>query len=94
MPVYSETVKRQAVARAREIGTRAAARELRIDVKTLRAWRRAENREPSEDTVLAEVERLERKIPTADLHTLGRINERIEQLARRAGIAEHELLGS
>jgi transposase-like protein len=94
MPVYSDSVKRQAVARSREIGIRAAARELAIDVKTLRAWRRAENKAASEDdAVFSEVERLERQIPTADLHTLGRINERIEQLARQAGIAEHELIG-
>lgn len=87
-------MKRQAIGRAREIGSRAAARELGIDVKTLRGWRRDENRglTPDDAAALTEIDELERALPTADYHTVQRIKARIENLSRDAGIDVYTLL--
>jgi transposase-like protein len=94
MAEYADSFRRQAVARAREIGTRPAARELGLGPKTLRLWRRNENRAETRAGIAMEIEQLEREIDTADdLATIAVARERLDELARRLGY-DPELLHS
>jgi transposase-like protein len=92
MPRYSESFIKFAVVRAREIGTRAAARELAIDTKTLRAWRRSANRAQARDDLQAELDTLEQRIATVDdLGELQRIQRELAKIVRELNIDPERL---